>query len=740
MRNGDKEDLAWLPEHDSQFKAYLKGVVEKYGWPNGPINAVELWNEPWEGVSISGWGADMLRYRELYHVMADAVLEARKESGVRVMIGGGCSSTNARDKLFADGTDEFLPLMDFVSIHYQPLAADPALVRKWMNRTGDYGRVRVWDTESWIGNSDDRIAAIIASMRAMGQDRTAGIYYGNVNSSQKPVIDGKEYPVCQVWAPGASLAAANKMIGQRAFKKILFKNGLPWVFVFDGLPGKSGRPAGASDSDDSTMVVVGDLGKSYERGRCLFRSVGISPNATLQIPDAGSQFITYDFYGNPLPSRNGKITIPINGLGYYLRSNGTPGSFARLVQAVKSAKVSGVEPVEIVAKDMTAPIGAKPALRIQLTNVLNRAVEGTLKANVEGLTLAPTALPVSLKPNETREFSFIVTGGSASDQNNYPLVAAFSENGGPTSNIVQHAEMMHVNYISHRTITAMDGNLDHWKSLIPQTSAQAVGFSMSEKAYLPFKDWSKKSGASPITSYLAYDDRFFYFAAKVPAVAETIRYGSRNDDSFFYPATVSDKGKELTWPTGVRRYSYRKDPDLPGGHNVQIAFNVISEDQKADMIPFPAGTEPHFCAYHDTDYEFALNKCKDGGTEIFCLTKVGAPRKNFYPRQPKAAVDGGPVGGAAKLVFTGNVIECAIPWTEMPEVYKAIESGKTIRFTFRSNEGGAMELAAGRSVSKQNSLTLHPDWTTHWSNELEFGAERPGGSNAERSPVISKER
>jgi hypothetical protein len=30
-----------------------------------------------------------------------------------------------------------------------------------------------------------------------------------------------------------------------------------------------------------------------------------------------------------------------------------------------------------------------------------------------------------------------------------------------------------------------------------------------------------------------------------------------------------------------------------------------------------------------------------------------------------------------------------------------------------------MELAQGRSVAK-HSLSLHPDWTEHWGNEIEF--------------------
>jgi hypothetical protein len=352
---------------------------------------------------------------------------------------------------------------------------------------------------------------------------------------------------------------------------------------------------------------------------------------------------------------------------------------------------------------------------------LNR--DGSMRNGVkEDLAWMPARDPefkAYLKANESRDFGFTVIGGIANDTNNYPLLAVFDGRDGK----VEHAEVMHVNYISRRTI-AVDGNLDDWKGAVPQTSAQAVGLSISEQAYLPFKDWNKRTAAGPIAAYLAYDDKFFYFAARVPAVADTIRYGTRDDDSFFYPEKVTDKGQELTWPAGVRRYSYRKDVDLPSGHNVQIAFNVVPQDRKAGMLPFPAGTMPHFCAYQDTDYEFALNRCRDGGTEIFCLTKVGAPRKHFYPRQPKALLDGGPLGGAAKLVFKGNVLECAIPWRDMPEVYEAIKAGRNIKFTFRSNEGGPMELAAGRSVSKDNPLAFHADWTTHWANELEFGAEK----------------
>ena len=732
MIDGAKEDLAWLPSFDPEFKRYLKDVIARYGWPKGPINAVELWNEPWEGVSISGWGADIPRFRELYRVMAEAVLEARQEAGVKVLIGGACSSANTRDKLFCDGTDTYLPWLDFVSIHYQPLAADPVLEPKWMNRQGEYGRVQVWDTESWVANSDDRVAAVIASMRAMGQDRTAGIYAGNVFTSQKPRINGQEYAVAQVWSPGAAVAACQHFIGQRAFQEILFKNGLPWVFVFDGLAKDQAPPAADAKSrrlanpEDGTIVITGDLSASYDKNRTLFRSVGLARDARMELSDAGGKFILYDFYANPLPTRNGRIIVPLNNLGYFLRTDGSAESFRQLRQAVARADILGVDPVEIVACDLTSPIGAKPKLKLKITNVLNRTVTGQLTVNIEGLVVEPVEQRLSLAGQQGKEVVVTVISGSAAGDNNYRLLATFDAGPGGA---VKHAELMHVNWIARHAIT-VDGNLDDWRDVIPLTSAQPVGTSETEKAYLPFLNWDRQSGGGAVTAWLAHNDEFFYFAAKVPRMDGMPRFETRNDDDYFYPDKAVSKGKELAWPAGVRHYSYRKDFEVPSGngkHNVQIAFNALAPEKK-DHLPYPPGTMPRFCAFFDTDYEFALNKVADsfgGGTEIFCLQRPGMMRKHFFPRQPKAPRDGGPVKGAAKLIIKDNVVECAIPWSELPEVKKRLATGQTVKFSFRVNNGSeAFELAAGRSVSKDNPLTFHNDWSTHWANELEFGFEK----------------
>ena len=141
---------------------------------------------------------------------------------------------------------------------------------------------------------------------------------------------------------------------------------------------------------------------------------------------------------------------------------------------------------------------------------------------------------------------------------------------------------------------------------------------------------------------------------------------------------------------------------------------------------------PRFMVYKDTDYEYflhAVGATYGGGTEIWRLLAPGVPRKHFYPRQPKAEKDGGPVAdGKLAIVQDGStrIVECALPWSEIPDVKAALDAGHPIKFSFRvsDDKGPTYELAAGRSVSKQNALTFHAYWESHWANELEFAFEK----------------
>ncbi|GAT32556.1 hypothetical protein TSACC_2955 [Terrimicrobium sacchariphilum] len=946
-----KQDYAWLPQYDADFQKFVADTCRKYGWPKGPVTAVELWNEPWEGISISGWGADSERFREIFTAMARGVEEARKD-GADVLIAGCDSSTNTFDKLFADGSDTFLKWLDVCAIHYQG-PSTPSIYRKWIDRDSPRGRVKIWDTESWVANTDDRVAAVIAANRAFGYDRAMGVYFGNVSREIKKEVElpdktRQKLHNFDAWSTAAAVGAANHFLGERPFRELLFKNGLPWVMVFDGLKGQP---------DDGTIVVVGDMGESFEPDLMLFRQVeGLSTSrerkeieaklaalpaqsperealekqlqsrpplqgATLTLKNPDGEFVLADFYGNPVSGKGGQITVPLDGRGFFLRTNGKPGSFERLTKAVAQARIDGYEPVDIVAHDMLTPVDRESTLRLTLTNILNRPVQGTLKASLGDLTLD---LPkeVSLQAHETREIKIPVKGGTPRPDNTYPLSVEFDAG---KDGSAAHRESLHVNQIARRTI-AVDGNLEDWKGALPQpVTADEDGPTVMEAAWLPFVKYDTGKSSGTASGFLGYDDKAFYFAAKILDTTPsdgTLRFAKRDLDADFYPevsyeydgertflkkdetwnqpireaaalqmpgapdqrshtawssiakalavdlsvekpttvtfyfvdwdghkngrrnvlldlqdpetgkslarTTVAEYGPgnhvsflvsgkvraiirtrswlgaslsgifldpapqgvtlngspaakllgtdlntagnwigkygrdgfvvagaeprlpdgssvrflddaprvEHRWPEGVRRYSYRQRPALPFGSapkfdNVQIAFNVIPVGEKASSISHPPGTMPRFIPYEDTDYEYALNPVAGkygGGTEIWRSLVPGMVRKHFYPRQPAAPQEGAVEDGQLAIKHEGNtrIIEAAIPWSEIPLVKKALDEGKTVRFSFRVNDNGGpgMELAAGRSVSKKNPMSFHPDWIAHWANEVEFSFEK----------------
>lgn len=784
---GGKEDLVWLPRYDDDYQRFVYELAHKYGWPKGPITGFMLWNEPWEGLSISGWGADMLRYRELYRRMGEAVHRARQDAGVEVLVGGCDSSTNTWDKLFPDESDEFLPYLDFCSIHYQGLDA-PALYPMWNDRKHDKGRVLIWDTESWVANTDDRFAGVVATNRAAGYDRSMGIRGSNVTTVLSHhriaydtirTADGPTKIKQRItsWPVAAAVGAAQHFIGERDFKEILFKNGLPWVYVFDGLDG---------NREDGTVVVVGDIASLFDKGGALYGTVRCLDEvkakqalrqqlaalpieaavkraelrkqlrqrmaftgATMTLDAGNGRFGLYDFYGNPVLPQEGKIVIPLDNRGFYLRTTSREaGSFDALLHALRQARIEGIEPVEMVPYDFTACIESCPALRIRMTNMLNHPVSGGLSVQVGGLEVeGPARLSFAARECKWIELK---ARGKASADNTYPLSLTFDA--GPAG-VAMHEEDIHVNLVSRRTIQ-VDGKLDDWKGALPQTvrSDEAAGRSFTEAMWLPFEKFEGGQTGGLATGYLAYDDEHFYFAAKIAddtPFPGTIRFETRDQDADFYPeicyGPAEDRGgrndatsrAEYHWPEGVRRFSYRRWPAIPSGYgshpldNVLIAFNAIPMEEDEWLTHLP-GRMPKFIWYKCTDYEFALNRVTKehgGGTEIWRLQAPGMPRKHFWPRQPSHPKDGPVKAGQLAIVHEGNtrIVEAALPWSEIPHVKNRMAAGQTVKFSFCVNHdsgGPTLELAKDRGVSKPNSQAFHPDWAEHWANELEFAFEK----------------
>ncbi|MFN8254321.1 MAG: hypothetical protein U0W24_01450 [Bacteroidales bacterium] len=571
-----KQDYVWMPSLDEDFSKFVKNICIENGWPKGCVTGVHLWNEPWEGISISGWQSDMLRYREIYKSMAKGVMEARKQ-GADVLIGGCDSHSNAFDKLFGDGSNEFLPIYDFVSIHYEGMES-PCLYSEWINRKDHKGRVLIWDTESWVGNTDDRIGTVVATNRSAGYDRSMGIYggymiTGNQETKRIRTSNGTREinAIPSVWSPAAALGAVQNMVGERDFNQLLFKNGLPWIMQFDGYEG---------NTDDGTFVVCGDIGEAFGPEQILFREVrslsDIKEKESIlaklaQTPadsteyeklieqlselkpltdgkmtiKAEPSFRLYDFYGNLIPAKGSIIEIPLSFRGYYLRTDGSKGSFMKLQNALKNGNIQGYEPVEIIAKDMTKRIEQNASFELQITNILNRPVSGTFQIKLGDLKLSYNP-KLSLKGNETSSIQVRITGGNSSPDNKYALEVFFDAG---KDGKALHWEDLHVNAISKLNVV-VDGKLDEWTKAVPQTvTAGKVSLSVTEAAWYPFKQFDKNSDGMA-NGYLAYDENYFYFAAKVADKTPhpgTYRFENRYDDEFFYPDTAFKPDENLSF-------------------------------------------------------------------------------------------------------------------------------------------------------------------------------------------------
>jgi hypothetical protein len=630
-----KSDMCSMPANDPDFQAWTKSISDSYGWPKGPINAMELWNEPWEGISISGWGADMLRYRALYTAMAQGIVASRNESKTNVLIGGTCSSSNTADKLFPDGSDTFLKWLDFTSLHYQAFGALPALNKEWLNRQSPEGPVQVWDTESWIANTDDRAGLAVAAMHSMGQQRAMGIFGGNVYSPENVRVGTQKKVIVQAWSTAASVAASQKFLGQRKFQQLLFKNGLPWILVFDGRPDEHGK----TNPDDGTVVVIGDFSSVFDRNQLLFRDVYglknvdhalalkkelasatdpaqvkilskevaaaiILDGGTLTLSDGGGKFGLKDFYGNDVASTNGKITVPLDGLGYFLRTNGSPGSFNALLDELRKSRIEGYEPVSVQFHDFTDRIAAHPALRLTMTNVLNRPISGKIHVNIDHLEIGPD-LTVSLDANETKEVMVPIQSGTETPNNTYPARLTFDAG---ADGLAKDEDNLHVNVISHRTIT-VDGKLDDWKDVLPQPVAGAgIGANLTEKAWLPFEKYDDSVKTGVATGYLAYDDKNFYFAARIADSTPDpgmVRTATRDDDAYFYPEKsyqvdpVTAVGKKEVDIADRRPNMGNSALEVPGGNSTdrttkvwQTAVKMMEVD-----VTVPAGEVHQFSLY-----------------------------------------------------------------------------------------------------------------------------------------------
>ncbi len=755
-----KADWSCEPKYLPLFKKWLNAACRRY-WDHGrgSLWVLENWNEPWNGISISGWESDIPHYRAIMRVIA-AVAHAQKPP-MKTAAAGWIGNT---ENMFLTGRHpaKQIKMVDIFTDHYvQPdFSYGPMVAHYWQKQS--------MDTESWVACNEMMLPQVMTQFMACGQ--------GHVNPCYPDFIyfSAPGSPTTYTMPTPVALACNtfSYFITDKPFRRMLFMHHLPFAFEFG--------------TDPHAVVVL--LGRLFTPFGNSLRSVlwwqfNLTHGGTMSFNNADGAIHIYNLDGNRVFMRKRRVTLPVTTLAYYLTC--PQGGVELIRQRLAAARYKDVRPVEIIAHDFTQFLNRPGAqLHTTLHNLLPRKISGTLSIVAPaGIKLAQDRVRVALNPGQSLDVAVAVIQARIARTNVYPFRYAFASAAGHAG----WSENLHALVAVHKTIK-INGDLSQWKSIPGVMHGCEKGQAwFANHRWLPFSQEAAKYPHQFFSQVkLAYDSRYFYVLARVnDAVAYPghLRLATRNDAQYFRSAKddvyceslkpyekfilAAPWNTPLVVPAALQRnalfaayekflathrrakaevatgaaavffrerkinpratfadatYVYKKTPhvDLPWvGNTLQFALHVIpgynSRDMRLDTKLVPAG----FHAMPDTDYEYALYACKGGGSELWRLLAPGVPRGFYWPRQPRAKVDQGPVVGSLHLVrHDGNITiyEAAIPWTELSQWHP--QAGRTFGFTFIVNSyqgpdagfdnlADAIAFGDNKSATKLNGLTLH---------------------------------
>lgn len=747
----EKPDHSCMPRHLGAFGKWIEAFCSRY-WNKGQgaLWAIENWNEPWEGISISGWESDSNHFRDIMKQIADNARKVDK----RIKTAAACSIMNTEDKfLTGENRRELIKLVDLFTDHYVPprTSYGPMVAKYWGKQSTD--------TETWIAATEMLLPQVVCQFLACGQDRVTPwhpemTYFSVPGATMKFQMPNPVALASNVF---------NAFITEKPFQRVLFMDHLPWAFQF-------------GEGKDATVVFFGKLFAPHggDLKDVLWWQLQLSEGGTITLDNADGALEFHDIAGNLEFEGRKHVTLPMDYLAHYVRS---PKGGAKLIaERLGAAKIEGVRPVEIIARDLTRPLDqSRAAVKVTIHNLLNRAVSGTVTVTPPaGIRLKTDRAEVKLEAGAAKDIALEIAEAKPAPANAYLFGYAFTSDAGKA----EWREVLNV-LAARKGAKKIDGNLDEWaKDLGVMVDTKLQKADPTQQAWMPFL---AARDAQPTGSFgelkAAWDDKFFYVAAcvndpsdypgherlenrdenkyfrsaKDDAICETLRpfekfvmadLGNKDvaarlkadarwaefekflADHADARAAVDTRAARVYFEAKKRKpaatfadasYVYKTVPwdDQPwAGDSLQFGFDVLDNycfNMKPDTDRVPYG----FHAMPDTDYEFAAYACADGGTELWRLLAPGMPRGHFYPRQPRANFDQGPVkGGQLAVRRQGKVTtyELAIPWSELKE-WKP-KAGQTFGLTWRVNNNRKPDVVFGadKSAAKTNGLSLHPYW------------------------------
>jgi tetratricopeptide (TPR) repeat protein len=673
------------PDHFDDYTEFCYQFAKRYG---DVVKLYEVWNEPWEGGGISGWGASGQHMRNLTRALWKGVKRAEKElypNPTRpedcLLVGGLDSDANNLDNVFTD-PDFLRDCIDVITVHTTttPFFTHKLFLHHEARRLGK----RMWDTESWSGNFP--VSIIMNLSRGL--------------EKSQPISPG-QFGDRVTWVQHSALA---HFIEDTKFYKEVNPQCLPYVFLFKS-------PDGAK----KTAVVFGQLGPWGSYVGQMWDEIRV--NGEMIVDDPKNEFEAFNGYGNALAKRNGQCVIPLNQEEHFFVT--TRGDIGGLDEALAKAKVTGITPpVQISLDDFTRPPEDKPDMVVRVVNAVNEPLNGTVSVELQGgIKLAETAKEFKgLESGQTLELRFKTAGGSIGKANVFPVrVTVRSERGEAV-----HTENLAVSCIVQGT-PVIDGDVGEWSRLgaIPVALyPKRVGvdyWAGAKYEWIEVPKFSRDDKDSYAEAAAMWDPTHFYFMMKV-----------RTDAGFQRGSMLKDPWYEMMPKPG--EYVYKWGPQIPGGiSRLRIAFDSIP-NTGADLLGYdPASPTFKRFAYPATDYEYSLYEIT-GGTEVWRHKAPGVRWDDYYPFSPL------PTNGLcqqvipdAKLAFKHDekngvwYVECAMPLSELSELKP--EPGRQTGFNFMITDIG--HWSEGRSACKLNVLAFHPYWGGAYSHETQWGFTGP---------------
>jgi hypothetical protein len=439
-------------------------------------------------------------------------------------------------------------------------------------------------------------------------------------------------------------------------------------------------------------------------------------NGSFVVPNADGKLLAYDVNGNPVPTQDGKLTLPLNTEVTWVRMPGADA--AEVEQRLAKGTMTGVTPVEIVLNDFTAPLAAGMTLPLTLHNVTTMLLEGTLTVKTaDGLALAKETYPVTLKPGERAAIPAVLGACTPNAGNGYRVTASFAAKQGQA----ELTEVVHV-ACAVRGTPKIDGNLDDWQDALPIVvpgTRQKLDQTYATWYVHKIDELKATDGTGSLVEFRTkWDDQNFYIAARArtPKLTPHLRQATRKEDDSF--------------GTGPLAYTWVKGWETPfEGDSLQVGFGLgLGNPELASVHPVPDG----FLAMPDTDYAYALYATTDGGAECWRARVPGMPYIHGIARCPKptdpALALCEPKGSQTVVKRDGEftLCEAAIPWSELAKMTP--KAGEQFNLAFQI-PGQGVYRGRGRGATKDNGLTLVPYFMKVPSNALRYGLVDGGATN-----------